>query len=138
MNLLFENMNKKNKKGITKKNGQFVIDNHYLVFDQDIGKYVGNFSINMLHNMPSINYSIFSYYRNLGYGKRLLSDISKIIMEECYDTIYLLIDEDNHASIKVAGKCGYIIDENYTSLQRDNDMELRTLTMRLDNKNRRR
>ena len=138
MNLLFENISKKNKKREKVTDNHLIIDDSYLVYDQDIDKYIGNFSVNLLHNMPSINYSVFPFYRNSGYGKRLLSDLSKMIIENNYSQIYLLIDEDNKASLKVAAKCGYELDEEYTSLQRDNDLELHTLTLRLDNKNRRR
>lgn len=103
----------KNSEGLDLPDG-YVPDTYFFLWDDD--KIVGLFKIrhylnDFLRNGPGhIGYCVLKEYRGQGYatkGLRLAIEEAKKIIPE--DEIYMSINKDNLASLKVQEKCGAVV-----------------------------
>lgn len=92
----------------------------YLVEEKE--EVIGMIRIFSYHEAGFINiqYAVGKEYRNQGYGKELLKEISKYFLNKDIKRISLDIDKNNIGSIKCALDAGYEKENNSYVLRRTN------------------
>ena len=83
------------------------------------GNEIGFYTIKFIFNRLTVEYNLFSKYRNKGYGKDFLKLVLECVEKEYpeYSFIHVLIEPSNEASIKVAMDNGFGITQDYEFLE---------------------
>ncbi len=86
----------------------------YFVKDQD--KIVGFFKPFIYFDTDlGIDYAVHPNYRNMGYGKKILVEVSDYFFEKNIRKAILCIDENNAASIAAAQNAGFTLESGNNS-----------------------
>lgn len=96
------------------------VDKAYIVLEND--KIIGMIRIFSYHQLGFLNiqYAVNPEYRNQGYGKKILKEVSNYFLNNNnIKCISLDIDKNNIGSIKCALDAGYIFEENKYKLRRN-------------------
>ncbi|MDD3452928.1 MAG: GNAT family N-acetyltransferase [Bacilli bacterium] len=104
----------KNSDNIFSSSEDLEVNKAYLLMDKDM--IVGMIRIFSYHEAGFINlqYAVNPELRNLGYGTKILKEITKYFFENNIKCIDLNIDKNNIGSIKCAKNIGFEIkDEKY-------------------------
>lgn len=95
------------------------VDKAYLVLEDD--KIIGMIRIYSYHQLGFLNiqYAVNPEYRNQGYGKKILKEVSNYFLNNNIKCISLDIDKNNIGSIKCALNAGYIFEDDKYKLRRN-------------------
>lgn len=95
------------------------VDKAYLILEND--KIIGMIRIYSYHQLGFLNiqYAVNPQYRNQGYGKKILKEVSNYFLNDNIKCISLDIDKNNIGSIKCALDAGYTFEEDKYKLRRN-------------------
>ena len=104
-----EDEENKNDKGLSFDKNSKVIEIN--------GKEIGFYRTFIISNYLTVEYNLFSKYRNKGFGKEFVELVVGLVEEEYpeYNTLYVRIYKENIASLRVAEA------NNFTTINYDSD-----------------
>lgn len=85
----------------------------------DNGIIIGGYYISSFCGYPEIQIGVLQEYRRKGYASKILDDLTQEQMDENTPVVYVIVNKKNLASLKLAKKCGYVIDYDNETMNRD-------------------